>query len=580
LLAPLTLHATIPPDREDQLDEVVVTGAMRVGQGGAQDINFFRGEVALERIPHPNDFTAEGLMSEHDIVLPATETCRQLFCLTGDAVKADLLAVPQARYLVGVGFATNIDEKKWHRDPVNLIAVVDKSGSMNGEPLELVRQSLVEVAQQLRAGDQMTIVLYGDRAHVHLDTTRADRAGVATIINSIGSIRSNGSTSMEAGLRLGYSIADTTAPAFKGRTRLLLFTDERPNTDATDAASFMGMATTASREGIGLTTIGVGVQFGAELATRISSVRGGNLYFIRDSADVQSLFKNQLDYMVSELAHDLTISITPRPGLKIGGVYGVPGQLLGWQNDVTVRVTVPTVFLDNHGGGIFFTLMPEAGAAFLPEKHDNAALADVSVMYQPLQKSALPEAHQIAVALKDGGPSQGMQLGHTLIDEFAVLHEATSAHYLRNDQETAFQLLSGLQARLAQTTQPDMQQEKELIDTLHARIAFLSGHGGEVDEAKVPPFVKLWGRWTVTRSTGGADIKRGDVLEFTPDNDMLTWDAAGGEIREQESYDSNEKQIYLNDSELMFYYQIKGDTMNLHHRKANVWVRLKRERAQ
>jgi hypothetical protein len=30
----------------------------------------------------------------------------------------------------------------------------------------------------------------------------------------------------------------------------------------------------------------------------------------------------------------------------------------------------------------------------------------------------------------------------------------------------------------------------------------------------------------------------------------------------------------------MFYYQIKGDTMNLHHRKANVWVRLKREQAQ
>jgi len=46
----------------------VVTGAMRVGQGGAQDINFFRGEAAVERIPHPNDFTAEGLMSEGKLV--------------------------------------------------------------------------------------------------------------------------------------------------------------------------------------------------------------------------------------------------------------------------------------------------------------------------------------------------------------------------------------------------------------------------------------------------------------------------------------------------------------------------------
>src|SRR4051812_9343439 len=196
LLLPLTLHASIPPDRDEQVDEVVVTG-LRVAQGGAQDINYFRGEVAFERIPHPNDFTAEGLMSEHDIVLPAAEACRQLFCLTGDAAKADLLAVPQARYLVGVGFATNIDEKKWHRDPLNLVAVVDKSGSMDGKPLELVRQSLVEVARQLHDGDQMSIVLYGDRAHVHLDTTRADRGGVARIFDSIDAIRSNGSTSME-----------------------------------------------------------------------------------------------------------------------------------------------------------------------------------------------------------------------------------------------------------------------------------------------------------------------------------------------------------------------------------------------
>ncbi|HKU90069.1 MAG TPA: VWA domain-containing protein [Steroidobacteraceae bacterium] len=580
MLVPLTLQASIPPDRDEELDEVVVTGAMRVGQGGAQDINYFRGEVAFERIPHPDDFTAEGLLSEHDIVLPAEQTCRQLFCLTGDAVKADLLAVPQARYLVGVGFATNIDARKWHRDPVNLVAVVDKSGSMDGEPLELVRQSLVEVARQLHDGDQMTIVLYGDRAHVHLDTTKADRGGVSRIVSSIGAIRSNGSTSMEAGLRLGYSIADATAPAFKGRTRLMLFTDERPNVDATDAASFMGMATSASRAGIGLTTIGVGVQFGAGLATRISSVRGGNLYFIRDTADVQSLFANQLDYMVSELAHDLSISITPRPGLKIGGVYGIPGELLGWQDQSTVRVTIPTVFLDNHGGGIFFTLMPEGAATFLPERHDNAALADVAVSYQPLKAAASPESHTIAVALGDGGPSPGMLLGHALIDEFTVLHEATSAHYLRNDQETAYQLLAGFRDRLAQTTLPDMDQEKQLIDSLHARIAFLSGHGGEVPEGEVPPFVKLWGRWTVTRATGGVDLKRGDTLEFTSENDLLTWDAKGGDDpREEESYESNEKQIYLADSDLTFYYQIKGDVMNLHHRKANVWVRLRREPA-
>ena len=96
--------------------------------------------------------------------------------------------------------------------------------------------------------------------------------------------------------------------------------------------------------------------------------------------------------MVSELAHDLTVSITPRAGLKIAGVYGVPGELLGWQNRSRCKLTIPTVFLDNHGGGIFFTLAPETDRRFLPEKSDAAALANVSVNITPLGRPAPPEA--------------------------------------------------------------------------------------------------------------------------------------------------------------------------------------------
>src|SRR6185436_14804700 len=192
LLLPLSVLAQAPPDdKSDELEEAIVTG-LRVGQGGAQDINFFRGEVAYARIPHPDSLTAEGLMSEHDIVLPAAKECRQLFCLTGEAARADLIAVPHAQYLAGIGFATNMDERKWHRKPVNLIAVVDKSGSMDGEPLELVRQSLAAMARLMRSGDQLTIVLYGDTAEVYLPTQRVGPANVGPVLRSIEQIESAG----------------------------------------------------------------------------------------------------------------------------------------------------------------------------------------------------------------------------------------------------------------------------------------------------------------------------------------------------------------------------------------------------
>ncbi|HEU4429291.1 MAG TPA: hypothetical protein VFT98_11100 [Myxococcota bacterium] len=120
-----------PPEEEERgggVEQIVVTAIMRVSPGGAQDVGHFRGEVAASRIPHPNTLTAEGPLSSHDIVLPASRPCAQLFCLTG----ADLLEAPHARVLAGIGFATNLEQQGWRRAPLNLVAVVDKSGSMDG----------------------------------------------------------------------------------------------------------------------------------------------------------------------------------------------------------------------------------------------------------------------------------------------------------------------------------------------------------------------------------------------------------------------------------------------------------------
>src|SRR6185369_12503297 len=68
--------------------------------------------------------------------------------------------------------------------------------------------------------------------------------------------------------------------------------------------------------------------------------------------DVQQVFRDEFDFMVRELAHDLAVSITPQPGYNISGVYGVPDGLMGWQNERTVKITIPTVFLSSKGGAM------------------------------------------------------------------------------------------------------------------------------------------------------------------------------------------------------------------------------------
>ncbi|HEU4601262.1 MAG TPA: VWA domain-containing protein [Steroidobacteraceae bacterium] len=576
LLVSTFAYATSPSNDDDDrhlLEEIVVTG-MRATQGGAQDINYFRGAVEQDKIPHPNDLTAEGLFSEHDILFPERGPCRQLFCLTGESMRADLLAVPEARYLVGIGFASNLDPKTWKREPLNLVAVVDKSGSMDGEPLDLVRQSLLEITKQLKPDDQVSIVLYGDTSELYLRPTKVDSRGRKAITAAIRGIESNGSTSMEAGLKVGYKVAFDTAPQFKGTTRLMLFTDERPNVGATDADSFMGMAIAASKRKIGLTTIGVGVQFGAELATKISSVRGGNLYFIRDENDVRSVYVDQLDYMVSELAHDLDLTLAPHSGYRIAGVYGIPGELMTWQNQTVVHVKIPTVFLSNRGGAIFLALARDPDSTFVPEHvpSPEETLATVSVSYVPagIRTSSLTQ-DTIDIAAASAMPSPGIQLGHALVDEFTVLHKSTTAHYIQNDQETAYQLVHAFKGRLQSVESDDMHQEQDLIARLDEQFAFLSGHSSEAPRRS--RYAQLWGMWKIERIEGsGADIHRGEYIEFTPDNDFRVYskDSDRTKPREEDTYEYNNNQLHIIDSELVFNYVTYRKSLQLRHRSGVV----------
>lgn len=565
---PFTAFASAPQvEDEEDAQNIIVTGArMSVRQGGAQDIKHFR-DMAVQEVglPQPGSFTIEGLMGEHDLTLPVKRACAQLFCLDTEAMAASLPTRPDDRLFVGLGFATNMDAATWKRAPLNLVAVVDKSGSMSGRPLDLVRESLKQIVGQMGAEDRLSIVLYGDMSHVHLAPTTL-KGNREAVLAAIDAIQSAGSTNMEAGLRVGYDTAFADAPGFKGNTRLMLFTDEQPNVGNTDANSFIGMAKEASRRGIGLTTIGVGVQFNGALATKVSSTRGGNLFFIASPDDVKTTFEKQLDTMVSELAHDVTITMTPAKGYKLSGVFGVPADTMEQLADGAVSITVPTAFLSTQGGGIFASVGKASDRADLPVAAlaRDAALLDVSLSYV---EAASGKAGQdrLTVAPPSGEASMALRKAHALVDEYLVVREATQAFHTKADPKTAYHLLSGLKSRLDASGLPKMEGEQKLVADMMGKAGLLAGYAGETPKALQP--LRAMGTWEITRVEGFTDLRRGDRLEFTPNRDFNTYRVKQGldTVDESESYEINEKQVHLVGSRLVMDYRVAGDRLILTH---------------
>ncbi len=442
--------------------------------GGAQDITFFRDRVSAGEVPHPNTMTPEGLFSEHDLPLPTGQRCTGLLCVTGQAMAAELLVQPEVRYLAQLGFDSGIDASTFKRDRLHLVAVVDKSGSMTGR-IDLVKESLIAALDHLEPDDAISIVLYGDRSHVHLEPTAAKNRDA--IVRAIQQIAISGSTNMEAGLTVGFALARQHAKDFHGITRVMLFTDERPNVGRTDAGSFMDMAQSASKDGIGMTTIGVGIQFGAELATQISSVRGGNLFFFADVNNMKKVFAEDFDTLVTELAFDVHLVITPAKGLKITGIYGIPGDMLKWTDAGALELTIATLFLSRRKGAIYAAFASADGDA-LPTTRVAIGnpVGHVNLRYS--QRDSTPSASQVDLVLSDS-PALGLARGFYLVNQITALKAATALHHEKNDQDGAYKIMHALGALMRQDSDSTLAAERELVFKLEAHLATLAGYQGE-----------------------------------------------------------------------------------------------------
>jgi len=578
-------------------DEVIVTGArIHVTQGGAQDIAFFRDTVIDESaIPAPGAITSEGLLSTYNLFLEPDQACDQLFCLVAQTMPADLLTEPDADLLMGLGFATNIDPATWEREALTIVAVVDKSGSMGGEPLDLAKASMQETLKHLRPGDRMGVVQYGSTTDLVIPVTDV-ATGRETISDAIDSIFSSGSTYMEEGLRLAYDTAFDAQAGFDGATRVILFTDEQPNVGQTDSESFIGMAVEASNRGIGLTTIGVADHFAADLANRISAARGGNLFYVTKEEDVVATFGTDFDFLVSEVAHDLKIRITPKSNVTIDQIYGVPGEDLKYRRDGGVELVIPSVFLSSKGGGIFMTLSGDVD--------EGKALANVALAYSEAKTG---EKHKsvLAVMPSENDPAPALSKAHMLVDEFGVLRSVAQANMFGGDLRRAMGLTQQFHDRLTALDMDEFEREDELIAEMSAILS------GKIDESEsglsvqqiatcrsyqcrnADDLAPVFGRWKIAKvrdnhrpspifTPATIDIRKGDLLAFHLDtetyDETATFNLPRFEV-ESVAVDPKDREVTLFESDIVFKYAYdeKRDRLVLRPEDTDLVLTLERQ---
>ena len=350
-------------------------------QGGVQDMTFARDTVRAGRVPPPEAFVVEAMFSEHDLPVEG-EPCSTLLCLRAAIGRApDRTDEPSG--WVQVGMSSTIDPDAFERPSLSIVAVVDVSGSMgwgygdNGRPAALAKELLTEVSQQLGERDRFSIVTYGSSSQVHLAPLSA--SADATILDAIESLQEDGSTNMEAGLRLAYAVAgDELGRA--DRVRLMLLTDVQPNVGLTEASEFERLAEAGSEVGAELTVFALGLGLNPEVLRGMSQIRGANAFSLTDPEQISTLMEDNWPWMVSPIAYDLELTASSSEGFVVAEGYGFPESTLG-----ETSLSVSTVFLSRRRGALLLRFAPNAGEAF------DTLSVELSLEYQTIDGDPVAE---------------------------------------------------------------------------------------------------------------------------------------------------------------------------------------------
>ncbi|MBC8334093.1 MAG: von Willebrand factor type A domain-containing protein [Anaerolineales bacterium] len=198
------------------------------------------------------------------------------------------------------------------RKDVSLTFVIDVSGSMDMDNrLGMVKRSLEMLVEQLGRGDQVSIVVYGSEARVVLEPTSASKKGL--ILDAIYSLRSEGSTNAEAGIKLGYKMALRGYNA-DGVNRVILCSDGVANVGRVEANAILDEVHGYVEEGVTMATFGFGMDnYNDTLMEQLADNGDGFYAYIDDLNEAKRLFVDDLTSTLQTIAMDAKVQVDFNP---------------------------------------------------------------------------------------------------------------------------------------------------------------------------------------------------------------------------------------------------------------------------
>ena len=294
---------------------------------------------------------AAAALSEEFVVVGAPATAPAALTLGVSAEKEALSAGEVHSTLAMISLAASAHEPK-ARLPLEIVAVVDRSGSMRGDKIAVMKETLsFLVSKGLQSGDSLAIVSFDDTVEIRLPLSTMDAGGKSRAIKAISELQPGRTTNLSGGLLQGIDLLQRAPLPVGGSTRaVLLFTDGIANVGITDGPGIVSAAQGAMMpvdrtqglprgvlepdvldrmvemrvdpKPMTIFTFGFGSDHNEDMLRSLAGTTNGLYYYLANVEAIPLAFADCLGGLVAVVAQNVTLLLTPSPRVSVARVHG------------------------------------------------------------------------------------------------------------------------------------------------------------------------------------------------------------------------------------------------------------------
>ena len=218
------------------------------------------------------------------------------------------------------------------RSGIDIVCVIDVSGSMSGDKLELVKKTLLFMIKRLDITDRVSILTFSDDAKLKSGLICMNDSGKEKVSTVINRMNIEGGTEIIKGLELSFQVISKRLNPNQ-ITSVILLSDGVDNNGDSALNRFNSIFKQYSDKistGFVIHTFGYGSDHQADLMNAIASKTNGGFYYVEQEKLIPQAFSDCLGEMMSVVADSVNIELCTLPAgipFSLTKVYSETGDL-------------------------------------------------------------------------------------------------------------------------------------------------------------------------------------------------------------------------------------------------------------